>query len=95
MPLNILRTSLCNAIVDFKEKAVRSEDQSLLINGGVYILEPVVCNLVPAGHAMVENDIFPKLAKENSLFGYQIGKDWVHLHDKEKYEEYLKAIDTK
>lgn len=77
-------------ISDFKEKETNQKNQSHLINGGVYMLEPEVCKLVTTDFAMVEHDIFPTLAKQKKLFGYQLGKDWVHLHDEDAYEKYLK-----
>jgi len=77
-------------IVDFKEKPTESKHQSHLINGGVYMLEPEVCKLVTANFSMVEHDIFPQLAWQKKLFGYQLDQDWVHLHDEDAYEKYLK-----
>lgn len=82
-----------DAITDFIEKTEKPEHHTHLINGGIYMLEPKVCTVIPqksSGQIMVENDIFPKLAKENKLLGYQIGKNWVHLHDEKAYREYLK-----
>lgn len=82
-----------SAIHDFLEKTKKPEQHTHLINGGVYMLEPKVCAVIPQksrGQFMIENDIFPKLARDGKLFGYQIGKDWVHLHDEKAYQEYLK-----
>lgn len=84
-----------NLITDFREKITDQEKQSQLINGGVYILEPQVCDLVPEEFSMLEEDVFPKLAREKKLFGYQIGKNWVHLDDKTHYEGYLKSLESK
>lgn len=78
-----------NFIIDFREKTSDAREQSHLINGGVYILEPKVCNLVTEDGMMIENGVFPVLAKERKLLGYQIGKNWVHLHDEKAYREYL------
>lgn len=82
-----------SAIFDFMEKTKKPEHHTHLINGGVYMLEPKVCATIPQksrGQIMVENDIFPALARDGKLFGYQIGKNWVHLHDEKAYQEYLK-----
>lgn len=82
-----------SAIVNFMEKTKNPEQHTYLINGGVYMLEPKVCATIPQksrGQIMIEDDIFPKLAKDGKLFGYQIGKDWEHLHDEKAYREYLK-----
>lgn len=82
-----------SAIVDFLEKTKKPEHQTYLINGGVYMLEPKVCAVIPQksrGQIMIEDHIFPKLAKDGKLFGYQLGNNWVHLHDEKAYQEYLK-----
>ena len=82
-----------NEIRDFREKT--KKDHSLMVNAGVYILEPAVCDLVPEGFSMVENDVFPKLAKVGKLFGYQVGENWMHLHDREHYERYRGSLAKK
>lgn len=82
-----------SVIVDFMEKTKNPEHHTHLINGGVYMFEPKVCAVIPQksrGQIMIENDVFPKLAKDGKLFGYQIGKNWMHLHDEKAYREYLK-----
>lgn len=79
-----------NGIRDFREKT--KQDHSLMVNAGVYILEASVCDLVPEGFSMIENDVFPKLAKEGKLFGYQVGEKWVHLHDEAHYKRYLETL---
>jgi mannose-1-phosphate guanylyltransferase len=65
-----------NRIVRFVEKPKKEDAPSMLISAGLYLLEPDVINLVPEGHAMVENDVFPKLAKEGVLYGYPISGQW-------------------
>jgi NDP-sugar pyrophosphorylase family protein len=82
-----------NLIVNFQEKAKEKENQSLLINSGIYILEPDVCKLVTEDFSMVEHDVFPILAKDKELYGYQVGKNWIHLHDEDAYKEYLKKVE--
>ncbi len=82
-----------SAVTDFMEKTKKPEQYTHLINGGVYMLEPKICTTIPQksqGQIMIEDHIFPKLAEDGKLFGYQIGKNWVHLHDEKAYREYLK-----
>ncbi len=81
-----------NLITDFKEKIADTEEQSHLVSGGIYIFEPEMVKSVPEGYQMLENDIFPKLAQQKKIFGYNIGKEWVHLHDEEKLKEFLKKV---
>ncbi len=54
-----------NKVLDFQEKIKKG--YSLMVNAGVYILEPSVCNEVPDGYSMIENDVFPKLARAGKL----------------------------
>src|SRR4030042_4171533 len=84
-----------NLITDFREKITHQEKQSQLINGGGYIMEPQVCDLVPEEFSMLEEDVFPKMASEKKLFGLEFGKNWVHLDDKTHYEGYLKSLESK
>lgn len=62
---------------------------SHIINGGVYFIEPEVCQMVTPETASLETEIFPALAKEKSLYGYAIDSPWIHLHDLEKYQTFL------
>ena len=40
------------------------------------MLEPDVITLVPDGFAMIESDVFPKLAKDGQLYGYPFSGQW-------------------
>lgn len=80
-------------IVSFEEKT--EEARSFLINGGVYLLEPEVCEMVSPGFESLENDIFPQLAKEGKFCGYHLSSPWVHLHDEKHYNNYLNKIKNK
>jgi NDP-sugar pyrophosphorylase family protein len=81
-----------NLITKFSEKPKEGDTASHLINGGVYLLEPEACDKVLPEEQSLENDVFPKLAKEKKLYGYLMDTPWIHLHDIEKYEAYLKSI---
>jgi NDP-sugar pyrophosphorylase family protein len=56
-------------IVDFSEKRGHSESQ--LINGGVYVFNRKVLDLIPEGNSSLENDIFPALAG-NGIHGMAV-----------------------
>jgi len=79
-----------NTINNFKEKAAGESDQSNLINGGVYLFEPKALEQVRPTEVSLEKNLFPRLSKTGKLGGYQIGKNWVHLHDREHYQDYIK-----
>jgi mannose-1-phosphate guanylyltransferase len=80
-----------NLITRFEEKPDQ-ETESHLINGGVYLLEPKITSMVNPEIHFLEQEVFPKIAKDNKLYGYSIGDKWIHLHDKEHYTNYLKSI---
>jgi len=63
---------------------------SNLINAGVYVLEPEVIKYVPKGRAMMETDVFPKLAAEGKLFGYPYDGQWFDTGTHESYENAIK-----
>lgn len=79
-----------NQITQFIEKPEKNENASHLVNGGVYLFDPEVCSIVSPETYSLENDIFPKLAKGEKLFGYLLDGKWIHLHDTNKYDEFIK-----
>ena len=79
-------------ILEFIEKPKKEDAPSNLINSGFYILEPEVIDMIPEGFAMLEKDIFPKLAKEGRLFGYPFSGYWSDIGDMEKYDKVLRDV---
>lgn len=79
-----------NSILEFIEKPRKGEEPSKLINAGVYLIEPEVLDYVPKGYAMMEKDVFPKLAKEGKLFGYSFTGQWFDTGTVEAYEKVIK-----
>ena len=65
-----------NRIKAFVEKPSRDSALSNLINAGFYIFEPEIIKLIPDGCAMLERDVFPKLAGKGKLFGFQFNGQW-------------------
>jgi len=75
-------------ILEFIEKP--KNPPSNLINSGLYILEPEVMDLVPDGFAMVEKDVFPKIAQMERLYGYSFSGQWFDTGSMERYAIALK-----
>ena len=75
-------------ILEFLEKP--KNPPSKLINAGLYILEPEVLDIVPEGYAMMENDVFPKIAKLERLYGYSFSGQWFDTGSMERYAIALK-----
>lgn len=82
-------------IVGFKEKPRSEEKISHLSSGGVYFLEPGVLALAKKSNLSMEHDVFPTLSEQGELYGYQLGRDWVHLHDEKAYQQYLSNLAIK
>lgn len=82
-----------NKIVEFVEKP-KSNPPSRLINSGLYILDPKVIDYVPEGYAMIEKDVFPKIAQEGNLFGYSFIGYWQDIGNMEAYSKAIDDIGT-
>lgn len=75
-------------IARFIEKPSK-QAPSKLVNAGIYVFEPEIFNYIPAGkRCSLEKEVFPRLAGERRLFGYEIKDLWV---DVGKPEDYIKA----
>ncbi|MBW2999544.1 nucleotidyltransferase family protein, partial [Candidatus Woesearchaeota archaeon] len=79
-----------NKILEFVEKPKKGKAPSNLINSGFYIIEPEVIDMIPDGFAMLEKDVFPKLAAKGKLFGYPFSGQWFDTGNFERYEKALK-----
>ncbi len=78
-------------ITSFVEKPKKEEAPSKLINSGYYILSPGIFDFVEdADFAMMEKDIFPKLAKLGLLYGHRGDGQWFDTGTHERYEKVKK-----
>lgn len=75
-----------NRISEFVEKPKKEEAPSNLINSGLYIIEPSVIDMIPEGFAMMEKEVFPKLAVQGKLFGYAFKGQWFDTGTFERLE---------
>lgn len=73
-------------ILEFVEKPKAAEAPSNLINSGFYILEPKIIDMIPDGFSMLEQDIFPKLAKQGLLRGFPFDGQWFDIGTLERYD---------
>jgi NDP-sugar pyrophosphorylase family protein len=79
-----------NKILEFVEKPKKEEAPSNFINSGFYILEPQIIDLIKdKKFAMIEKDIFPRLAKQGKLFGYKFNGQWFDTGTFENYEKVI------
>lgn len=65
-----------NRILRFIEKPEKDSAPSMLISGGIFVVEPEILNYIPEGFASLEQDVFPKLAREGKLYGYPFSGQW-------------------
>lgn len=67
----LVRTDDDGAVLEFLEKPGHEHSGPALINAGIYVLEPRVLDMIPAGEFFsIERGVFPKLAEEGRLFGF-------------------------
>lgn len=77
-------------IVEFLEKPPKSGKLSHIVNTGVYAMNPSVIARVPKkGYAMLEKDVFPKMAAEGVLRGFLFEGKWFDVGTPEIYERVL------
>ena len=56
-----------------------------LVNSGIYIFEPSIFNHIPAKqHAMLEKEVFPKLAESGLLFAFSFQGEWLDVFTEKK-----------
>lgn len=67
-------------ILRFAEK--NQAFDSKITNAGAYILNKKIIEYIPEGKSSLEYDVFPKIAKEGKLYGFQPKIDyWYHITD--------------
>jgi mannose-1-phosphate guanylyltransferase len=73
-------------ILRFVEKPERGKEPSNLINAGVYVLAPEVLEMIPeAKRVSIETEVFPKLANERKLYGFESHGFWMDIGVPEDY----------
>jgi len=82
----LVRTASDGRVESFLEKPRPEEIDTDLINAGLYVLEPEVLELVPAGRAVsIEREVFPILAAEGSVYGTALPGYWLDVGTPESY----------
>jgi mannose-1-phosphate guanylyltransferase len=75
-----------NQITRFVEKPTKGTEPSKLINAGIYVLSPKIFDYIPSGRAVsMEREVFPRLAKENRLYGHKADGLWIDIGRPEEY----------
>ncbi len=86
-PYGSVVTDFNGIVKEFEEKS--STAPSKMVNAGVYVIEPSVMSMIPAGRAVsLERDIFPRLAKTRVLESWKHDGFW---YDIGRISEYIRA----
>lgn len=82
-------------IIEFIEKP--KNPPSSYINSGLYILNPEIRRYYPpkTKFAMMENDLFPQLAKKGKLLGYKWQGKWMDVGTFDRWSEAIKLWNHK
>jgi NDP-sugar pyrophosphorylase family protein len=73
-------------ITRFVEKPEYGKAPSNLINAGIYIMEPEIFDYIPdEGKVRIETEVFPKLAEENKLYGFESHGFWMDIGEPKDY----------
>lgn len=79
-------------ILEYQEKPKKGKSLSLLINAGIYVFEPAIFSYIPkTSISFLEEDIFPKLAKDQQLSGFTFDGAWFDITNVYSYEKALKS----
>ena len=75
-------------ILAFIEKPTIEEAPSLYASSGYYILSPAAFNYLPnQDFAMMENDIWPAIAKDGKLFGFKSEAQWFDTGTPQRHQQ--------
>ena len=70
-------------VTRFLEKPVNEKGK--LVSAGIYLFNQAIFNIIEkeaATHAMLERNVFPKLAESGNLYGYAFSTPWYPLDSK-------------
>jgi NDP-sugar pyrophosphorylase family protein len=84
-----------NRVVSFVEKSRRQPARETWVNAGVYVITPSVCSRIPKDRrTSLELDVFPKLMRERTIFGYKHEGYWADVGTPEDYLRVQKDLLT-
>jgi len=76
-------------VSSFTEKPEKPEPVRGLINAGIYLMSPAIFKYIPSGRKVsIEREVFPVLARESELLGYELEGYWTDIG---KISDYLEA----
>jgi NDP-sugar pyrophosphorylase family protein len=84
-----------NRVVSFVEKSRKQTMREAWVNAGVYVIAPSVCGRISKGRrTSLELDVFPKLMRDGTIFGYKHEGYWADVGTPEDYLRVQKDLLT-
>ena len=84
-----------NKVVNFVEKPRKQAAGETWVNAGVYVISPSALSKISKGRrTSLELDVFPKLMREGSIFGYRHQGYWADVGTPEDYLRVQKDLIT-
>lgn len=84
-----------NRVVSFVEKPRKQPAGEGWVNAGVYVIRPSLFTKIPKGRrTSLELDLFPKLMREGTIFGYKHEGYWADVGTPEDYLRVQKDLLT-
>ena len=75
-----------NRVINFVEKPRKQSAGETWVNAGVYVITPSTLSKIPKGRrTSLELDVFPKLMREGTIFGYKHEGYWADVGTPEDY----------
>ena len=82
-------------ITDFIEKPKKIVSETTWVNAGVYVLSTKILKRIRAGRKVsLEKDIFPKLAREKSVYGFTYDGYWSDVGTQSDYIKVCRDVLT-
>lgn len=82
----VVETDAGGQVLRFVEKPPPGTVDTNLINAGIYVLEPRVLDVIPAGRVVsIEREVFPALAERGQLYATPTSAYWMDIGTPEKY----------
>lgn len=89
-PYGIVNFNAESIVESFEEKPVLP----FWINGGIYILEPEIRDMLP-NKGDHENEVFPRLAKEGKMYAYKSSEFWKGIDTIKDLNEFSGYLENK
>ena len=84
-----------NTITNFIEKPKKIVSETTWVNAGVYVLSTKILKRIRAGRKVsLEKDIFPKLAREKSVYGFTYDGYWSDVGTQSDYIKVCRDVLT-